>query len=68
MNVSASTTPNTPNAITALKKAMEVEENSVSKILEDSAQQQKQLEQMQQQRQQQAAMQTGLGMNLNVTA
>ncbi len=68
MNVSASTTPNTPNGISALKKAMEVQENSVSKILEDSAQQQKQLEQMQQQRQQQVAVQTGLGMNLNITA
>jgi len=68
MSVSATTTPNTQNGIMALKKAMDVQENAVSKILDDSAQQQKQLEQMQLQRQQQAAMQTGLGINLNVTA
>jgi len=68
MSVSATTTPNTQNGIMALKKSMEVQENEVSRILDDSAQQQKQLEQMQQQRQQQAAMQTGLGINLNVTA
>ena len=68
MNVSATTTPNTQNGIMALKKAMEVQEDEVSKILDDSAQQQKQLEQIQQQRQQQVAVQTGLGINLNVTA
>ena len=69
MSVSATTTPNTQNGIMALKKAMDVEENAVSKILEDSAQQQKkQLEQIQQQRQQEVAVQTGLGINLNVTA
>ena len=68
MSVSATTTTNTQNGIMALKTAMDVQENAVSRILDDSAQQQKQLEQMQQQRQQQAAMQTGLGINLNVTA
>ena len=68
MSVSATTTPNTQNGTMALKKAMEVQENSVSRILEDSAQQQKQLEQVQQQRQQQVAVQTGLGINLNITA
>ncbi len=68
MSVSATTTPNTPNGIMALKKAMDVDQNSVSRILEDSAQQKKQMEQIQQQRQQQVAQQTGLGINLNVTA
>lgn len=68
MSVSATTTQNTPNGITALKKAMEIEQNSVTRILEDSAQQQKQLEQVQQQRERQVAQQTGLGINLNLTA
>ena len=68
MNVSASTTPNTPNGIEALKKAMDVEKNAVEKILDDSAQQQKQLEEVQQQRQQEVAVQTGLGINLDITA
>ncbi len=73
MDVSATTTQNTPNGIYALKKAMEVEQNSVAKILDDSATQQQQLQeqqaqQTQKQQQQQVAQMTGLGINLNVTA
>ncbi len=69
MNVSATTTPNTQNGVTALKKAMEIDQNTVTKLLEDSAQQQKQIQQTQQaQQQQRVAAQTGLGMNLNITA
>ena len=67
MDVSAATTQNTPNGIYALKKAMEVEQSSVSRILDDSAIQQQQLRQQQTQ-QQKVAQVTGLGMNLNVTA
>jgi len=65
--ISATTTQNTPNGIYALKKAMEVQQNGVEKMLEDSAQQQKQLE-AQQAQQQQVAQMTGLGINLNITA
>ncbi len=71
MDVSAATTQNTPNGVYALKKAMEVEQNSVAKILDDSAVQQQQLQQQQEkqlQQQQQTAELTGLGMNLNVVA
>ncbi len=67
MNVSSTTTPNVSKGIEAIKKAIETEENSVSKILEDSARQQKEIEKIQQQRQQQVAEQTGLGINLNIT-
>ncbi len=65
--VSATTTPNTQNGVMALKKAMDVQQNQVSKILEDSAMQQKQLQQ-QTQMQQQVAKQTGMGANLNLMA
>jgi len=73
MDVSASTTQNTPNGISALKKAMEVEQNSVNKMLEDAQNQQEQLQkqqevQLQAQKQQQAAVQTGLGINVNFSA
>ena len=68
MAVSATTTPNTPNGIMALKKSMDIEQNSVTRILEDSAKQQKQLEQTSEQTRRQAAMITGIGVNLDVMA
>ena len=71
MDIAASTTQNTPNGIYALKKAMDVEQNSVAKILNDSAMQQQQLQEQQKQQmqqQQQIAQMTGLGANLNITA
>ncbi len=67
--VSAITTPNTQNGVMALKKAMETDQNTVSKLLEDSAMQQKQIQQTQQaQMQQKVAQQTGMGINLNIMA
>jgi hypothetical protein len=66
--ISATTTPDTTTGISALKKSMEVDQNQVSKILEDSAQQQKQMQQTQMQNQQKVAQQTGIGMSLNITA
>lgn len=71
MEVSASTTQNTPNGIYALKKAMEIEEQNVARTLQDSTQQQQRLQEQQVQQtrqQQQVAEATGLGVNLNVTA
>ena len=73
MDVSASTTQNTPNGVYALKKAMDVEQQGVERMLQDQQQQtqklqQQQQQQMQQQEQQVVAQKTGLGLGLDITA
>jgi len=55
---------NASTSVSALKKAMDVNQNSVSRILDDSMQQQQQL----QQQQQAVAQKTGIGVGLNITA
>ena len=58
---------NASTSVSALKKAMDVEQNSVSRVLDDSLKQQQQM-QVQQQQQQAVAQRTGIGMSLNITA
>jgi len=58
---------NSATTLSALKKAMDVQQNSVSKILDDSMQQQQQMQQQQEQ-QQAIAQKTGIGIGLNITA
>jgi hypothetical protein len=65
------TQDNSTTSISAMKKAMDVEQNSVSKILQDSQQQMQQIQQQNQiqaQQQQQSAAKTGMGINLNIMA
>ncbi len=54
---------NAATSVSALKKAMDVQQNSVSKILDDSLKQQQQM----QQQQQAVAQKTGIGIGLNIT-
>jgi len=67
MDVAAMATNVTPDnsstSINAMKKAMDVEQNTTLKVLENTMQQQLQLQQ-----QQQVAAKTGVGVNLNITA